>query len=175
MIHLILFASVLVASPAAALECDGSPDLCQELVALRDRVKSAEFKANDLQHEKDLILNDSAAKVDRAIQESGSNTAKMAAMAGAIAVFLRSVLSLLQSVEKIPNTPRGKAFMKLSTLVVGLLIFVASNLGAGIPWWQALILAGGGPGAILINELAKTWPVLLNKPEVNQGVDSVPS
>lgn len=160
----LLLLIALFSSKAFAQDCDGSPEFCHEFIQMNDKLRHTEVALSEVTHQKDLIVDEAQAQINMAVEEVGTKTAKMAAIAAAIAVFLRSVLSFLKSIEKIPDTPKGKAWMKLSTLLVGFLIFVASNLGVGMPWWQALILAGGGPGSILVNELAKAWPILFGRP-----------
>lgn len=166
--YLITLAFILLTSVVSAQECEGSPDFCREFSLVQEKLKRTESDLQVFKHEAEVLNESLVANTSHVAEEIGGQTAKVAAMAAAIAVFLRSLLNFLQSAEKIPSSPKAKAWMKVSTLFVGFLIFIASSLGMGMPWWQAIILAGGGPGSILVNELAKVLPIILNqsKPEL---------
>lgn len=147
---LALPAAAQAQAPAAPAKCEGPAELCQkmaELTAALEAQKKAE--ANDL----------AKAKADDA-KEKDERMAKLVAAAAVMAVVLRSLLLSLQSWKEFFTTDKGKAWLKVITLGVGFVAFIMTNIGFGIPWWQALILGAGGPGAILVHELMKMIPVI---------------
>jgi hypothetical protein len=154
-----LFAStLLLALPAVAeKKCDGPPDLCAQVVELQRQL--AVQKATSLQGEAEAVK----AEVQAADQRLAEKAAKFAAVAAVIAVALKIFLSALGGWKDYFTTTKGKAWLRLITLIVGFLAFVATNLGLGIVWWQALIVAAGGPGAILVHEVLKIIPALRGK------------
>jgi hypothetical protein len=94
-----------------------------------------------------------------------TNTKKFIAAAGSIAVFLKLLLSILKDCQPYFDTESGKKWIKIITVVVGLLTYFVSNIACGAPWYQAVILSLGGPAAILVNEFAKS--IVINKPTAN--------
>ena len=149
-----LFAQTPVPS---AQKCDGPPELCQQILELNKKlavvkqqsVKEAEKKAAELDTKKE--------------QETDDKMARTVALAAAMAVGLKMLLSLLEAWKGYFKDVRGRAALKIITLVVGLIAFIATNVGLGLPFWQSIVLAGGGPGAILVHELTKLIPVLRGK------------
>jgi hypothetical protein len=159
-ILLVLLLSLFALPSLAAPEikgCDGPAEICAQVRDLNQKIvelKSAKAK-------------DSDAKVSAAVkaeEEKDSNRMqKVVAAAGVLAVVLKMLLSGLASWKDYFQTDKGKAWLKLITVGVGLLAFVASNVGMGIPFWQSLILAGGGPGAMAVHSLHQMIPVILGK------------
>lgn len=133
----------------AATGCEGPPELCAQIADLQAK----------LVVQKAAAAKDTAAELENE-KKSQDRTVKLIAAAGTMAAVLKVLLSLLGSWKDFFKTTKGQAWIRVITLAVGLIAFVLSNIGFGIPWWQALILAGGGPGAIIVHELLKLLPAL---------------
>lgn len=154
--------SVLLA-PAAAFSdakvkgCDGPAELCGQVVDLNEKL--AELKAVQA---KELDAKVAAAQKEKEKKQEEDGM-KVIAFAAVLAVALKGLISSLKSWKGYFKGVKGKAWLKTITLVVGFAAFIATNIGMGIPWWQALIVAGGGPGAMLVHDLADLVPVLTGK------------
>jgi hypothetical protein len=136
----------------AQAKCEGPAELCTEIQQLRTDIsarKSLEVKATA----------EAAAKE----QQKEGRTQKMIAGAAILAVLLKTLLSGVKSWTGYFTTDKQKAALKLITVGVGLLAFIVTNIGYGIPWWQALILAGGGPASVAVHEFTAMVPVLNGK------------
>lgn len=167
------FLLALVAPVASAQDkqkCEGPPDLCAQILELKAKLDAQKAEKDKVSAEKDTAT----AEKDKAVTEKGvakleaekkdaENVARMLAFAAILAILLKSLVSALQSWKGFFTTDKQKAWLKIITLVVGFVAFLLSNIGFGIPWWQSMILAGGGPGAILVHELMKLIPVLMGK------------
>ncbi len=156
-----LFLSLSVTSALAApTGCDGPTELCQQ-------VKDLTAKLQAERDAKAAVAKDEGKQVAVAVakddQRKSDRTAKLVAMAGTLAVGLKILLSVLDNWKGYFTSIRGKAFLKLITVGVGFLAFLATNVGLGLPWWQALILAGGGPGALLVHDVVEIIPALNGK------------
>lgn len=158
------------AQPPGDQKCEGPSDLCSQIVELKARLEEQKAQTEKKTAEKDTAT----AEKDTARAETktstlqtekkdAENVARMLALAAILAVALKALMSVLQSWKGFFTTDKQKAWLKVTTLFVGLLAFLASNIGFGIPWWQSVILAGGGPGAIMVHELLKLLPVLRGK------------
>jgi hypothetical protein len=89
----------------------------------------------------------------KAVKEAkGDKTAMFLAIMGLISAVLKLGLD---AIRKWGGVLTGKKGVRIACLVVGAVIFVTSYLAAGTEWYNALILALAGPGAILVTELAK--------------------
>jgi hypothetical protein len=145
---------------AAPTGCDGPPELCQQ-------VKDLTAKLQAEQAAKAAVIKDEGKQVAVAVvkddQKKADRTAKLIAMAGTLAVGLKILLSVLDQWKGYFTSIKGKAVLKLITVAVGFLAFMATNIGFGLPWWQALILAGGGPGALLVHDVVEIIPALNGK------------
>lgn len=172
---LIISITVVFSSPALAqtdvsaisahTKCDGPKELCDQILSLNGKLAEQKSVLDKINTEKT-----EAQKQQEKVNQD--RTMKLIAVAGVMAAVLKALLSALSGWKDYFKTDKGKAWVKVITLVIGFLAFILSNIGFGIPWWQALIVAGGGPGAILIHELSKLVPVLEGKkplpPESNQ-------
>lgn len=146
--------SVPLSFAAQPKGCDGPPDLCAQIIDLNKKLSESKAAAAKTTEKK-------VAEVRAAEEQSKEEQmAKTIAGAASLAVALKILLSLLDKWKGYFKGSKGKAWLKVVTLVVGILAFVATNVGLGVPFWQSLILAGGGPGAILVHELARIIPVL---------------
>jgi hypothetical protein len=145
---------------AAPTGCDGPPELCQQ-------VKDLTAKLQAEQAAKAAVIKDEGKQVEVAVvkddRRKADRTAKLIAMAGTLAVGLKILLSVLDQWKGYFTSIKGKAVLKLITVAVGFLAFMATNIGFGLPVWQALILAGGGPGALLVHDIVDIIPALNGK------------
>lgn len=145
----LLFAAPLGAQDASAKEAPAVTALDTDL----DNVPTGKEVAVDFKDVVDAVLD---TKVSEDAAKEGVTRAMAIAMA--IAALLKLLLSFVKlfasatAVFKNKNTPR------LIALGVGAAAFLASTIGAGVPWWEALIIAGGGPGAVLLHEMLKLVP-----------------
>jgi len=121
-------------------QCDGSPELCQQLVELKQSLAKARGEeAESLTSERAL---------------------KLMGIAAALATGLKMLLSMSRNWTGYFTSDQAKAWFRAICLLVGVAAGVATNVGFGIPLWQAVIVAGGGPGAIAVHELLKLVPVM---------------
>ncbi len=141
-------------SKAQAQECDGSPEICAEVISLRNSIN----KVKEL--EKKNIKEAEIKASEEENQKNEEKAIKAIAYAGAMAVALRILVSVLKSWKGYFQTDTQKAYLRLVLVLAGFATFVLSNFGFGLSWWQALILSGGGPGAMMVHELSKIALVL---------------
>jgi len=176
---LCLFAALAVLSsvlwtPAAAFaqappaaKCEGPPELCAQILELRGKLDAQKALTEKDQGEK-------TAAVKAAEQSQTDKLAKAMAAAASIAVMLKLLLSGLKSWKSYFKTDKGKAWLKITTLGTGFVAFLLTNFGMGLSWWQALIVAGGGPGAILVHELSRLIPVVEGKAPMPKSPSDAP-
>lgn len=189
----VLLAPVAVlAQSAPAKKCEGPKELCAQVLELQEKLKAQEALSEKKDDKKDVDkaqigeleskLTAQTALVDqkeaekktevvKSQQKDAENVARMIALAAVLAIALKTLVSVLQSWKGFFTTDKQKAWLKIATLVIGFLAFLLTNIGFGIPWWQAIILAGGGPGAIMVHELTKMIPVLLGKKKYESKSD----
>lgn len=169
---LMLLAASLLSLPSSAQEaqgCDGPPELCQQLQELSVKLAAAKAaKAATEAKVEQKVDREVAVEVAKDDQKKEERMAKLIAFAATLAVGLKVLLSVLEQWKGYFTTIRGKAIMKLVTITVGFVAFLATNIGLGIPWWQSLILAGGGPGALLVHDLAEIIPALNGKKQARE-------
>jgi hypothetical protein len=123
---------------AQTTQCEGPAELCSKINDLQDKLHKLEQSGTSQE------------------KKSGSkDITKAIAIAAAIAAALKLLLSSLKQWAGFFKTDKQKAALKVITLFVGLGAFMATNIGFGMPWWEALIVAGGGPGSMLIHDLTK--------------------
>lgn len=134
---------------AKADDCQGPPEMCQQI--------------NDLQGQVEDLKSSNTAMKANPEDDISDKMAKAIAAAGALALFLKMLMSVLKSWKGRVHTDRDKALIRAATLIVSVLTFLATNVGAGLPWWQALVISGGGPGAIALHEIMKLIPVIQGK------------
>lgn len=140
--------------------CEGPPELCEEVMNLREEV--AKLEEIDKAKSEETHQKIEEAKSDEKKDAEGK-AARSIVIAAIIAVVLRQILQSLKGWKGFFTTDKAKGWVRVITIVIGLAAFVAANIGMGIPWWQAAILAGGGPGAMAVDGIIKMIPVLLGK------------
>ncbi len=169
--RLLLVALILLVAPSAAYgqdpapqECEGPPELCQQLLELNTKLAAAKAAKKAVETKIDQKVDQEVAvEVAKDDKSKEERMAKVIAFAAALAVGLKILLSILDQWKGYFTTVRGKAVLKLITLAVGFVAFLATNIGMGMSWWQSLILAGGGPGALLVHDIAEILPALTGK------------
>lgn len=82
-------------------------------------------------------------------EAAGAKAGQFLLWAGFVALLFKFLLDLVRRFGGLLN----QQWMRIVTLLLGLGVFLASNLAAGLPWWQALILSLSGPGATVIDWL----------------------
>jgi hypothetical protein len=101
--------------------------------------------------------------VEEIKEAKGDKTAMFMAISALIAIALKVLLSLL----KLTGAAifKNSTFLKIVPLVLGVLIYLFADFAAGVVWYEALIVAAGGPGAILFNEVWELLPILQDAKE----------
>jgi len=148
----LLALTTLFALPALAQDkkCDGPAELCAQVLELKKDL--AAQKAATVQT---AAADDAASQAKAAAEQA--KMAKLVALAATAAVVLKLLVSMLKTWTTWLKTDKQKAVMKAVLLLLGFASFIAGNMGLGLPWWQAIIVAGGPPGAILVHELMDLW------------------
>jgi len=90
------------------------------------------------------------------------------AIAGAISVALKMLLNMIKKWKVFAKTDKQKIIIKMITLGVGVLALITTNVGMGLPLWQSLIIAGGGPGAMAFHDIYELMLVLLGKKKYSE-------
>jgi hypothetical protein len=159
------FAILAISVPAVARaqKCEGPEELCAHIFQLQ----------KDLDSQRKLAADAKKAEIDskRVVltlksqqEDQDTRTTKFIGAMGTLAIVLKILLNLLTSWKNtLFQSDKGKAGIRISILVVTLGIFLTTNMGFGIPWWQALILAAGGPLSMVLHEMMKLIPVLMGK------------
>ncbi|HEY8094546.1 MAG TPA: hypothetical protein VIE65_00435 [Methylobacter sp.] len=164
---LLVFAFLLVI-PAYAMaddkKCDGPPELCAQIQDLNQKISVLKNQKN----------KDVAVAVQQNQQQTANQISKLIAIAGTISVVLKLLLSALSSWKDYFQTDKGKAWLKVITVGVGLIAFIASNVGMGIPFWQAIILAAGGPAAMAVHSIWQMIPVIAGKQKMPPSIPPGP-
>jgi hypothetical protein len=157
---MVMFAVVVVTPTVAQQKCDGPQDLCAQILELQ----------KDIATQKAVSVKSSAESV--AVEAAKSQRmAHLIAMAASLAVVLKLLISMLKSWTTWLENDKQKAMMKAALLLLGFGSFVAGNIGMGLPWWQALVVAGGPPGAILVHELSDLFLVFKGKKKLTPDLD----
>jgi len=155
-------------SSSSTPKCEGPAALCAQVLELQQKVEAQKAVA-------DKAAGEKTAEAKALDKKRSDDTAKMVAFAATLAILLKTLLSALKGWKDYFKTDKGKAWLKIISVVVGFAAFILTNIGFGIPWWQALIVAGGGPGSILVHELMKLVPVIRGKkPSPADEKDSEP-
>ncbi len=144
--------------------CEGPVELCQQVLDLQAKLEAAkDAKAKVEAKVEDKVETKVAVEVQKDDEKKEQRMAKVIAFAAAMAVALKILISVLDQWKGYFTSIRGRALLKILLLVLGFAAFITSNIGMGIPWWQALILAGGGPGALLVHDIMEVIPALTGK------------
>jgi amino acid transporter len=138
-------------------QCEGPQELCAQVLQLKSELESHKQNAES-------GAKDSAAALRAQQQYQETKAIQFVGAMSTLAVVLKILLSLLANwKDTLFKSDRGKAAIRIAILVVTLCIFLATNMGFGIPWWQAMILAAGGPLSMVLHEMMKLVPVVRGK------------
>lgn len=182
--YILIFALLVIPTSALAEEkCKGPATLCQELLKLREQVKEkeklveektetvqkteevvrekAEYAEKTSEYARDKEIEAAQAQTEK--KEETDTTARNILIAGMIATGLRVLYTLMKAWKGFFTTEKQKAGFKIAALSIGVLAFLLTNVGLGMSWVNSLILAGGGPGAIMVHEFTKLIPILTGK------------
>lgn len=170
-IAMFLLAFPTIAQQPPPPKCEGPADMCAQIQELKTALEKQKAVSDAQDQVKDTKV---AAEVAAADQAKEAKIAKLIAAAGVMAIMLKILLSMLKSWKDYFTSDKGKAWLKIISLLVGCIAFIISNIGFGIPWWQALMLASGGPGAILVHELIKLFPVIEGKAKYTESIPPAP-
>lgn len=159
-VFLALIVSVALLSPSVAMaqdECEGPADMCAQIHKLQKALKQREEAVSDARN----VTEEQRKAYEKAKEEKEEESMKFVALMGVIAVILKLIVSLIKAWKStFFKTDRGKAWVRVAVITIGIAIFITTNMGFGIPWWQAVILALGGPLSVAVHEFQKLMPVL---------------
>jgi hypothetical protein len=162
----------LLAFPAAAQQkCEGPQELCVQILQLQSELESQKKLSSEVK-----TMDEKQVATLREQQKAQElATVKFIGAMSTLAVVLKIVLSLLTTwKDSLFKSDRGKAGIRIAILAITLGIFLATNMGFGIPWWQAMILAAGGPLSMVIHEMMKLVPVLRGKGKLPADAEAKP-
>lgn len=153
----LMLANMLPTTAFAQDKCEGPQELCAQVSELKQAL-AAQKAASDTATKQQVQALQSQSNAQ------GSRATKVVAFMGLLAVILKIATSLLTTwKDAFFKSDKGKAGIRIAIIVVGVLTFLASNMGFGMSWWEALVLAMGGPLSMAIHELSKLIPVLRGK------------
>lgn len=161
----LVLTSVFTIPVSAQQKCEGPPELCAQVDELNKRL--VEQKAVS-----DKYAGEKTAEVKKAEEKSKSRTQKLIVFAASLAILLKFLMSALRTWKPYFKTDKGKGWLKIITIGVSFVAFILTNIGFGIPWWQALILAGGGIGSMAFHDMTKLIPVIKGQKKYDQVVDA---
>ncbi len=102
----------------------------------------------DLQHQVAVL------RAAEAAHKAGGDALQMhVALAGILATIFRFLIQVANKILEFE--PKTMRFIPWVTLVLGALVGVCAKFAGGVPIINAIILAGAGPGAIIVNALLK--------------------
>ena len=138
-------------SVAADAADAGIPDVPDAVVTAKAAPSASPAIANpDAPVKPGDVLDASRAAVD-AVQGAISRPTLLS-IVFAISAALWAILAAIRAFGA--RWLSGRA-IRLITLVAAPVLTFASAFGAGMHWFDAIMLAGGGPGALLLNELRR--------------------
>jgi len=107
------------------------------------------------------------------LQQGEASTQKLIAIALALTIGLKTLISVLKAISPAVASDKAKAWIRIAVILFTLIVGVTSSIGLGVPWWQALILAASGPLSISLNELMKLLPVVKGKAPLPPEVEKI--
>lgn len=161
----------VLAMAQEAQKCEGPAELCAQVLDLKSKLDQQRTLTDKKDEEKSV---EKKAAVQEVKKQEEHKTAVSIAIAASMAVILKLIVSMLQSWKGYFTTDKQKAGLKIGILVVGFIAFLLTNRGLGMDWWQSVIIAGGGPGAMLVHDLQKLIPVFLGKRKYESKSDPPP-
>jgi len=112
---------------------------------------------------KDVVTNikDVVAKA-KEVSKTSDKTEKLLIILGLLAALFKLLISLLKVLSKWFTSKVGGTVIRISTLVLGVGVFLVTNLALKMPWYDAVWLSLSGPGALVLHELTLLIPWLRN-------------
>lgn len=166
-VSIALFSGIILSGSkgfAQGQKCEGPAQLCQEISELQEQLENQKNLRKAAESKESEEVSKARAEGRRADDhEKEERMKKVIGLAALMAVILKLMVSSLNSWKGYFTTDKQKAWLKVSLIGIGFITFLLTNIGYGIPWWQALILAGGGPASIAVHEVTKLVPVLRGK------------
>lgn len=178
--QIVIFAMValvvaLISERAVAQDkCEGPSELCAQMLQLKSELDASKKAAIEAKAAKAVDEKQVAALREQQ-KDQESKAVKFVGAMGSLAIVLKILLSLLTAwKDSLFSSDRGKAAIRIAILGVTLGIFLTTNMGFGIPWWQSLILAAGGPLSMVLHEMMKLIPVLRGKKKLPEDQTEKP-
>lgn len=94
----------------------------------------------------------------KAVQVASDTTAKHMALAGLLAVILKFILDALSRITNLKDSV--KRYLPLVCAALGVGVALLTKYAMGSTWTDAVILGGGAPMAVMVNEVLN----MLKKP-----------
>lgn len=89
---------------------------------------------------------------------SADRAGKLAGVMALLAALFKLLLSSVKAMGLLTFWRRRQAaVIRITTLVLGIAVFLMSNLLAGMPWWEALMLSLSGPGSMVVHEYSRLF------------------
>jgi len=104
---------------------------------------------------KEVLANaDEVLAAYQAVKTADGAKAKFLTIFAGLAVLFKLLLSLMKVVVKADFWKGAKAkwIIRCGTAALGLAVFLCANLGAGVPWYDAILMGLSGPFAIVVHE-----------------------
>jgi hypothetical protein len=137
-------------------KCEGPPEICAQIQELQGKLKAVEESKKG----QEKAISEMKTQEE---EKNSNNMIQAMAMAAALASGLKLLLSSLKKWRGYFKTGKQKAILQIVTIAVGVAAFFATNVGLGMPFWMSLIVAGGGPGAMVLHDLQDLVMVLIGK------------
>jgi hypothetical protein len=165
---LVLVSAFLVSPAFAEKKCEGPPELCEQIIQLRENLEkqkaiNAETELSKIKDEEKL------AQIKEKQKQKEDKTIKFIGVMSTIAVALKILLGFLTRwKDSLFQSDKGKATIRIVILLFTILIFLTTNMGFGISWWESLILAAGGPLSMSLHEMLKLVPVVRGNKKLSE-------
>jgi len=143
----------------AAVEVKGAvPIAASPVVEHIPVTKTVEHLAPDASTEE--VIEAAFATIEEAqeyFKARESDTKKAFVWAAVLAALLKLLIMVIRRTSPFWKKRKGKTVIRLLTITLGIGAGVLANLAIGMPWWDAVTIFLGGPGAILLTEYQKVF------------------
>jgi len=158
------------ATPAVAAVEPAAPVVVPDVV----KVEGDKVTVNDVITNATEVA--AAVKDYNAAKKAGDKTAVRLGFMALLAAVFKILLSLLKFTSDFWKGTTGKLVLRISTLVLGIAVFLTAHLAAGESWTNAALLAVSGPLAIAVHELFDViMPLLQKKPKADPAPVAKPA
>jgi len=150
--------SVMLCSNALAQDADTDTDTDgkqEEALSPTEQVKR--LADGELTYEE---LSDDVQTAIAAVSDlrAADRTGRLAALMALLAALFKILLSGVKALKGFTFWKRRQAAtIRITTLMLGIGVFLFSNLMAGMPWWEALMLSLSGPGSMVMHEYSRLF------------------